>query len=125
MSETVQDRRHFHRIIMHKPVQLHCPSGHQIAQLLDISLKGALVSVSDSWQPKIGNQAQARINLGDEGNDYLIDLQGRVAHVDDNLVGLEITSIDLDSATILRRLVELNLADPALLERELSQLTAA
>jgi hypothetical protein len=124
MSETAQDRRHFHRIIMHKPVQLHCPSGHQIAQLLDISLQGVLVSVSDSWQAQTGNQAQARINLGDEGNDYLIDLTGRVAHVENNLVGLEITSMDLDSATNLRRLVELNLADPSLLERELSQLTA-
>jgi hypothetical protein len=44
--------------------------------------------------------------------------------VENNLVGLEITSMDLDSATNLRRLVELNLADPSLLERELSQLTA-
>jgi len=124
MSETAKDRRHFHRIIMEKPVQLHCPSGHQIAQLMDISLKGVLVSVSDSWHAQTGNQAQARINLGDEGNDYLIDLTGRVAHVENNLVGLEITSMDLDSATTLRRLVELNLADPSLLERELSQLTA-
>ena len=125
MSKTAQDRRHFHRIIMHKPVQLHCPGGHQIAQLMDISLKGALISTSDSWQARIGNEAQARINLSDEGNDYLINLTGRVAHVENNLVGLEITSIDLDSATTLRRLVELNLADPSLLERELSQLTAA
>jgi len=123
MSEN--ERRRFHRIIMHKTVALSCPTGDQIAQLLDISLKGALVSLSDSWQPEVGNETQARINLGDEGNDYLIVLHARVAHVDDNEVGLEILSLDLDSATILRRLVELNLADPALLERELEQLSAS
>jgi len=123
MSENQTDRRHFHRIIMHRPVYLDCPSGNQVADLLDISLKGALIHIRDTWEPQIGNEADVRINLGDEGEDFLIRMHVRVAHVLDQQVGLEMISMDLDSATTLRRLVELNLADPVLLERELEQLT--
>ena len=40
------------------------------------------------------------------------------------LAGLHCLAIDIDSVTHLRRLVELNLGDPALLEREVSALVA-
>jgi hypothetical protein len=39
-------------------------------------------------------------------------------------LGFQVQYIDLDSATHLRRLVELNLGDPALLEREFENLLA-
>jgi hypothetical protein len=45
-----------------------------------------------------------------------------VSHVDGRHIGLRCSSIDLDSITHLRRLVELNAGDPALLERELTAL---
>jgi len=45
-----------------------------------------------------------------------------VAHVEGGRVGLRRTHIDIESVTHLRRLVELNLGDPALLERELHEL---
>ena len=46
----------------------------------------------------------------------------QLAHCHGRLAGLVCTSIDLDSITHLRRLVELNLGDPDLLDRELSAL---
>ena len=45
-----------------------------------------------------------------------------IAHVDGNRAGLLCRSIDLDSVTHLRRLIELQLGDPALLERDLAEL---
>ena len=51
-------------------------------------------------------------------------MDARVAHVGCGLLGVVCQLIDIDSATHLRRLVELNLGDPALLERELSALIA-
>jgi hypothetical protein len=51
-------------------------------------------------------------------------MQTRVAHVEGPQAGLLCISIDIDSVTHLRRLLELNLGDPALLERELSALIA-
>ncbi len=48
-----------------------------------------------------------------------IVMEGAVAHRGDGRVGLRCTSIDMDSMIHLRRLMELNLGDPGLLEREL------
>jgi hypothetical protein len=43
-------------------------------------------------------------------------------HVEDQHLGFQVQYIDMDSATHLRRLVELNLGDSTLLERELGNL---
>lgn len=53
-----------------------------------------------------------------------ISMESAVTHVEGRRAGLHCLTIDLDSVTHLRRLVELNLGDPALLERELSALIA-
>ena len=45
-----------------------------------------------------------------------------IAHRENDELGLNCKDIDVDSITHLRRLVELNLGDPELLERELSAL---
>ena len=47
---------------------------------------------------------------------------GTVVHIDSQHIGLRCDSIDLDSITHLRRLVELNSGDPSMLEREISAL---
>ena len=120
MSQT-NERRQFHRIIMHRPVALSYTGGTSQAELLDISLKGALMALADDWRPALGTGAQARVQLGDD-EDSIIEMQIRIARVSDDHIGVEAIRLDLDSACRLRRLVELNLADPALLERELSHL---
>lgn len=120
MSDSQQDRRNFHRVVFRRPVQLDCEHGVQSAQLLDISLKGALLQAPD-WHPASGAEGRAQVDLGD-GEPVLIDMQVQVAHVRDDQVGVKIVSLDVDSATTLRRLVELNLGDPQLLERELEHL---
>ena len=53
-----------------------------------------------------------------------IDIEGEVAHVEGSRIGLQCLVLDLESASTLRRLVELNLADPELLERNLAELTS-
>lgn len=123
MGDAHSERRSFHRVVFHRPVTLFCDKGQQIAQLLDISLKGALLE-AEGWHPQPGNQAQAQVDLGDN-DPVMIDMYIKVQHVHDDHVGVQIESLDLDSATRLRRLVELNLADPELLERELEHLLPA
>jgi hypothetical protein len=51
--------------------------------------------------------------------DAIIHMSGDIAHIEDNHIGIQCHQLDLDSATLLRRVVELNLADSDLLEREL------
>ena len=51
-------------------------------------------------------------------------VSAEVAHIESHCVGLLCRSIDLDSVTHLRRLIELQLGAPSLLERDLAELTA-
>ena len=52
----------------------------------------------------------------------IIRMTVTVMHVHADRIGLHCEHIDIDSVTHLRRLIELNLGDPELLERELSGL---
>lgn len=116
---SAKERRHFWRAHFHSPVQLVRQGQLTEADLLDISLRGALVNVPAGWTGKIGDKYQLRLNLGAEA---VIGMQATVTHVDGRRIGLHCDKIDLDSVTHLRRLVELNAGDPDILDRELGAL---
>jgi len=88
-------------------------------EVMDLSLKGALVRRPTDWSGFAGNDYQLRLQLDD---DVEIDMAVTVAHVEEDRVGLTCRDIDVDSVTHLRRLVELNLGSADLLERELAAL---
>ena len=110
------ERRQFWRAHFHSPVQLAMHGTAVEADLYDISLKGALLKVPDHWQGKAGETCQVRLSLG---ADATISMHGTVTHIDGRRIGVHCDKIDIDSVTHLRRLVELNAGDPALLDREL------
>jgi hypothetical protein len=119
MASPPPDQRRFTRI----PVDLHGvltdASGTWEVALLDISLKGALVSRPARWEGRCGEQCTLDLQLTEQVG---IRMEATVAHLDQHRVGCHCERIDLDSMSHLRRLVEVNLADPALLERDLSAL---
>lgn len=113
------ERRLFHRIPMDRIASALDDQGHtHTCELVDISLKGALLIPQDDWICNKGDHIGVSIKLDDQG-DNTIRMAGEVAHVEKGQIGLQCHRLDLDSATLLRRVVELNLADPDLLEREL------
>lgn len=116
---THSNRRQFWRAHFHSPVQLAMHGHVSEADLYDISLKGALVKVPEGWAGKSGEHCQLRLALG---SDVVISMSATITHIDGRRVGFHCDSIDLDSVTHLRRLVELNAGDPGLLDRELSAL---
>ena len=118
MNETVE-RRRFWRAAFQAEVQLVDAVGSMPAELVDISLKGALVNVPVQWRGRVGTAARLELRLAD---DREISMGMVVSHVEDAHVGLRCIDIDLDSIIHLRRLVELNAGDPALLDRELAAL---
>lgn len=120
MPKSSDERRRFHRIATDKPVRLRIGDTHLSGTVLDISLRGLLLESDADWQPAIGTPVQADILLDEQMPG--INMNGEIAHVDANRIGLRCVSIDLDSASMLRRMVELNLGDDELLERNLSQL---
>ena len=101
------ERRHFVRVGFDAPALLTTATAAFSVHVLDLSLKGALIMVP----------AQAALGQG--------TLSTEVAHVQGLHTGLLCKGIDLDSVTHLRRLIELQLGDPALLERDLGELTMA
>lgn len=88
--------------------------------VVDISLNGALVRpVGD---PPTGAGAQGVLELPLAGTAVVIRMDVAVAHLRGAVIGLQCNRIDLESMTHLRRLMELNLGDPDLVERELMAL---
>lgn len=118
MTQAIE-RRSFWRAAFHSPVHLVTHHGEMTAQLLDISLKGALLETSERWGGKPGEECQVRLKLAP---DAMISMSAEVMHVDGAHVGLRCKSIDIDSIAHLRRLVELNSGDPSLLNREFGSL---
>lgn len=118
MSDSAE-RRQFWRAAFRSPVQFIDQTGIHSAELLDISLKGALMQMPPTWGGQMGDVGQVRLKLAD---DAAILMRGQVAHLEGQRLGLRCDNIDLDSITHLRRLVELNSGDPALLDRELQTL---
>lgn len=97
--------------------------------MIDISLKGVLLQLPDGAAPQPGAPCLVKLPLGDapEGSDdaIAIAMAGELAHVEGHQAGVLCRSIDLESITHLRRLIEVNLGDPAASERELKALIAA
>ncbi|OPE31101.1 PilZ domain-containing protein, partial [Pseudomonas aeruginosa] len=86
------------------------------------SLHGILVGQPQDWNGDPQRPFEARLYLG---LDVLIRMEISLAWARDGLLGFECQHIDLDSISHLRRLVELNLGDEELLERELALLVSA
>lgn len=116
------ERRIFSRINFDAWAELRQGDSHWHAPLLDLSLKGLLVLEPEDWR-KADTDAPliAAIHLD---NHLAIEMHVRLRHREGGHLGFECESIDLDSITNLRRLVELNLGDPELLERQLGALGA-
>lgn len=90
--------------------------------MLDISLKGVLLQLPAGRAPQAGMPCLVKLPLAT--GDIVISMAGELAHVEGGHAGVLCRSIDLESITHLRRLIEVNLGDPAASERELKALIA-
>ena len=94
--------------------------------MLDISLKGVLLQLPQGHAPQVGMPCLVKLPLGAGGpGDVVIAMAGELAHIEAGHAGVLCRSIDIESITHLRRLIEVNLGDPAASERELKALIAA
>ena len=119
------EKRNFSRIPFIADVQLHfvLPHAKLTASLLDISLKGALVETLQPATTLKSKACRLSLELG-EGGERIV-MEGTVVHHEGKLMGIECRHIDMDSMINLRRLMELNLGDENLLERELGEMMKA
>ena len=115
-----QNRRRFTRINFDAKCTLCSAENEWQVTLIDICLKGALVEIHHDIPVHLGDQMKLKIML--DGSDIVITMPVCINHQLDNRSGLQAMCMDLDDISHLRRLVELNLGDSALLERELVHL---
>ena len=114
--------RHFSRVPFQAEVALYLHDRTLKVQLLDIAFKGALVHTSAP--ERLALQEQCRLVLSLAEGDTSIEMEGKIAHLEGQNVGIECKEIDVSSLTELRRLIELNTGDAELMNRELTQLLA-
>jgi PilZ domain len=122
MSET--DRRMYQRVSFDGNAELS--SGEQTfgCQVTDLSLKGVLIRPFGVIRADIGAVFSLKIPLLEDNHDNPISIvmQLELAHSSPDGLGFRCISIDLDSITHLRQIVELNSHEPDLLERDLESL---
>lgn len=116
------NRRLFSRVHFQSEARLYLPSGEFAVEVLDLSLKGALIRPEGEAFANVGSHCTLKLRLDDLGT--TIRMEGTIVHRQGGLYGLICREIDLDSITHLRRLVALNLGDEDLLEREFGLLTS-
>ncbi|MFC3700286.1 PilZ domain-containing protein [Reinekea marina] len=119
-----EEKRRFQRIPFDSNIVITLPDQAQISgELHDISLKGALVCLPESTSlPALKTQCAATVSPSDDSWEIAFD--GEIAYVNESAhtFGLSIIKLELDSASLLRRLIEVNLGDEAALQRELDHL---
>ena len=118
-NSTDTERREFSRIIFDADTVITQGQQSWSVDLIDISLKGLLISEPDDWEVNEEEMLETTVYLSD---DLLITMEVTVGHYGDNRIGLICKNIDLDSMSHLKRLVELNVGDADLLNRELAAL---
>lgn len=116
------ERRKFSRVMYRVPAILKQNEQQWHAQVLDLSLKGVLLSRPENWQADPEQNAFLLVFYLHD-SDVELDMDCILVNNCENYLHLYIDHIDIDSASHLKRLVELNVGNDELLHRELAQLT--
>ncbi|UST68570.1 PilZ domain-containing protein [Pseudomonas moraviensis] len=119
MNDHSANRRRFKRIAFDALTELKQGEYTWPVRLIDLSLKGLLIERPEPWLGDKEQDFAVDIHLSD---DVDIKMDVHLAHEENGHLGFICRHISLESIQRLRRLIELNLADKAELERELGAL---
>jgi len=114
-----ENRRQFRRIPFDGEVRLYSDRAMWTTRLIDISLRGAMVDRPAGWDGVNGKRQRLDLRVA---SGLIISVGALIAHTGPRFIGYRFDKIDLDSFVRLKRLVELNLGDPEMLNRELGSL---
>ncbi|RTL23755.1 MAG: PilZ domain-containing protein [Burkholderiales bacterium] len=118
------ERRQFARVAFAAGAELFTTQAQLSCQVVDISLKGVLLQLPAGAAVQPGMPCLVKLPLGAGAHEPAIAMAGELAHVEGRHVGVLCRSIDLESITHLRRLIEINLGDATASERDLKALIA-
>lgn len=115
----VQEKRHFHRVAHDARATLTNASHAWSCLVEDLSLNGCLVDLAEPRVLDPGQIYHLNIHLT---YSIHIEMDVALAHRAGNHAGFRCVGMDADSAGLLRRLIELNLGNSGLLERDMREL---
>ncbi|MFU8837305.1 MAG: PilZ domain-containing protein [Thiohalomonadaceae bacterium] len=121
MTDKHSDQRHFTRVAIDCKAELICTHRLWQTRLLDVSLKGALLYRPEDF---IDSGEACTLELQLEPSNFIISMHGHIVHSEADHLGFHCQHIDMESIGHLKRLLELNMGDEALLERELAEMLA-
>ncbi len=116
------EKRSFHRVFYSANASLHSSEKVWPCQVIDLCLKGCLLRFADPWQGDLQQVYTLILKLSDSVE---IRMALQPAHIVGCDVGFKCVHVGIDSISQLRRLVELNLGNSDLLERDLLALVAS
>lgn len=114
----VTEQRHFQRVPFATSSTVAFRGERHDAEVVDISLKGALLNLPVLPEVQRGDVCTVAIALSN--SDIVIEFEAEVAHLRAPLLGVKLLKIDIDSMIHLRNIVELNTANPDQVRKELS-----
>jgi len=112
----MNERRHFSRILFDTTAYLKQDDNMWTTKIHDLSLNGALVEEPINFSP---NESNLILDLCLPDSDIKLIMLTKLVYNKDKQLGLQCVHIDVDSISHLRRMLELNLGDASLLNREL------
>ncbi|MDW6092014.1 PilZ domain-containing protein [Vibrio rhizosphaerae] len=115
------EKRRFSRIIYRAPALLTQGSIHLATTVQDLSLHGILLSILDDTRLDLQQPIYIEFPLPE--SDISIQMTANIVSMKNCTLHASIAYIDVDSISHLKRLIELNVGNDALLHRELEHLT--
>jgi len=114
----MDERRNFQRVPFETRAEINYNGKTYHGELLDISLQGALVLCKSPTPLKKGNRCELLIHLLD--SEVALQFEADIIHRRDNNFGFKFISEDTETATHLRRLLELNIGSSEAIDREVA-----
>jgi hypothetical protein len=111
-------RRRFSRIGFEEKSIVEHNGQYFEVNLVDISLKGALVRFGNAISCSRGDRWNLSFHLG--GSDIPMRFSVEVVHVQNNIVGVKFIETNLDTMIHLRSLMEARTLDPDKVQNELA-----
>jgi len=112
-----KERRNFSRVDFSTQVYVEINGQMFEAELVDISLKGALMQLNDNIV--VQNEQMCLFEFRLDKTDIVMKTEAKIVFIKNNNIGIKFENIDLESMIHLRRLIELNMGDPDKIQKEL------
>ncbi len=112
----MEEKRDYHRVPFKCHSQVTVVDRCYTCELIDISLRGVLLEIAPDDTIGLGSLCQ--IDIAFASCDIHLQFDAKLVHKEESHYGFRIESLEIDSLTHLRRLLELNYGDADEIDRE-------